>query len=330
MIIASEIKDYKSNSANSDGGAITATQIKVAQLSALVAAGATALPVYDSAGILNGETLVIDDNTNKEAVTVNSTVTPTSIPCAALTNGYAAETPVGSMNALFPNITGAESESGVTKYRKFYRKNTNGSSILANPRSYIPNQVENAALSVGFGLDHADDTDGAQGNMVTLAADDTVEVVSDGADTRTVTVSGLRASDGAFISEIITLDGTTPVASVNTFKANGVVRAYVSALSASRSVIVRRNTGDTLIGTIGINKKISFLWFGKKITAGSVANAEGGDVPGGAPVDATNSILFADIAAGENIPYWLRYMAAAGSAAAGYSTGVVSTKGETT
>jgi hypothetical protein len=329
-IAPAEIIDYRSSNVNSDGGTITATKLKLAQLSAAILAGAIALPVYDSAGIVNEDTGVIDNGTNKEALTVNGTPTATSIPVTATVNGYAKDTPFGIKQNLIPNITAAQSEAGLTLYRKFFRRNTNASLVWANPRNYINNQVENAALSFGFGLDHADDTDGAQGNMTALAADDTIQVLSDGADTRTVTINGLRASDGAAISEVLTLNGTTAVTSSNTFKAGGVYRAFVSALNAARTVTIRRTTGAVALGAIGINKRVCWLWFGKRITAGSIVNAEGGDAPGGGIIDATNSILFQDVAAAGAIPFWLRYMVAAGSAAAGNSTGVVATKGETT
>lgn len=329
-ILASEIIDYKSSAASSDGGAISATKVKVGQLSAAVLVTDTTIPVYDSSSFAASEVVVFDDGTTKQEKTISSIPNGTSIVLsAAIGTAYAADTAFGAKQNLIPNITAAQSEAGLTLYRKFFRKNSNASLTWTSPRNYVPNQVENAALSIGFGLDHADDTDGAQGNMAALAADDTVQVISDGADTRVVTVSGLKA-DGTFISENLTLNGAVAVTSTNTFKAGGVVRAYAASLDALRTVTVRRTTGATTLGTIGINKKACWLWFGKKITAGAIANAEGGDIPGGGTIDATNSILFADVAAAGNIPVWVRYMCAAGSAAAGNSTGIAATKGETT
>ena len=330
-ILTSDLTDFKSSAASSDGGAISATKVKVGMLSAAVLTTDTTIPVYDSSPFAVNDVIVFDDGATKQEKTISSIPNGTSIVIsAAIGTAYVKDTPFGAKQNLFPNVIASESEAGLTRYRKFFRKNAHATLTLTLPRNYINNQVENAALALGFGLDHADDGDGGQGNMVALAADDTVQVLSDGADTRQVTISGLKASDGSFISETLTLNGVTAVTSTNTFKAGGVVRAYVSALDAARSVTIRRTTGATTLGTIGINKKISFLWFGKKITAGAIANAEGGDIPGGATIDATNSILFADVAATSNIPFWCRYMCAAGSAAAGNSTGNVATKGETT
>ena len=53
--------------------------------------------------------------------------------------------------------------------------------------------------------------------IVDLSANDVVEVVSDGADVRTVTVTG-RLATGAIDSDAIVLNGTTFVAGAKTFK----------------------------------------------------------------------------------------------------------------
>ncbi len=328
-ILVSELVDYKSSAANSDGGAISVNKIKVGMLSAAVLTTDTNLPVYDSSPFATNDVIVFDDGSTKTERTISAVPDGTHVTISAtIGTAYVKDTPFGAKQNLFPNVTAVESDTGLTRYRKFFRKNNHGTLTWANPRNYIPNQVENAALSIGFGLDHADDGDGAQGNMSAFGANAVVAIVSDGADTRQVTVSGIRASDGVFVSETLTLTGTTEVVGAVTF--SKLLRAYVSALDAARIVTIRQGTGGTTRGTIGLNKKISFVWMGKTISGGSIVNAEGGDIPGGGTIDPSNSILFADVAAAGNIPIWARYVAAAGSAAAGNSTGSVATKGETT
>lgn len=83
-----------------------------------------------------------------------------------------------------------------------------------------------------------------------IAATDTVEVVSDGADTRDVTVYGRNAA-GAIVSEAMTLNGATFVAGAVAFER--IMKITLSASSGTRTVTVRRATGDTLIATLGIN-----------------------------------------------------------------------------
>lgn len=81
-----------------------------------------------------------------------------------------------------------------------------------------------------------------------IAATDNVEVLSDGADTRNITVTG-RIASGAIVAETISLTGTTPVTSTNQFER--IEKCVLSGTDASRTVTVRRATGDTLICTIG-------------------------------------------------------------------------------
>src|SRR3990167_1306583 len=118
-IVSADLKEYESNSANSDGGEITAVEVV--------------------------------DNVD---------------------------------NNLFTDITGDEAAAGGTEYRKSFRKDTHGSLSWQNVVTWLQSQPTNAALSFGFGIDHADDVDGAQGNMSAFSANAVVAVVSDGADTR--------------------------------------------------------------------------------------------------------------------------------------------------
>lgn len=73
------------------------------------------------------------------------------------------------------------------------------------------------------------------------------EVVSDGADTRTVTVTG-RLPNGAISSDPIVLNGTTPVAGAVTFER--VLAIVLSTTDASRTVQVKQGAAGTVRATI--------------------------------------------------------------------------------
>lgn len=92
---------------------------------------------------------------------------------------------------------------------------------------------------------------GVHGLFTDIAAVDFVEILSDGADTRTFSITG-RTGDGVEVNEGPTsLNGATPVTSANQYER--ILKVALSALNATRTVTVRRATGDTLIGTLGPN-----------------------------------------------------------------------------
>lgn len=78
-----------------------------------------------------------------------------------------------------------------------------------------------------------------------LGSSDTVDVVSDGADTRDVVITGRDAS-GSIVSETLTLNGTTPVTGSQTFER--ILKIVLSATDASRTVTV--SDGDSGDGTL--------------------------------------------------------------------------------
>lgn len=255
-IVSADLKEYKSNSTDSDGGAITATEVV--------------------------------DNTD---------------------------------NNLFSDITGDEAAAGGTEYRKAFRKNTHGTLTWQNVVTWLQSQPTNAALSFGFGIDHADDADGAQGNMSAFSANAVVAVVSDGADTRQVTVVGEDAS-GNRQQEVLTLNGTTEVVGSLTF--SKLYGAYVASLSASRIVTIRQGSGGTTRGTIGINKKISFIWYGRRYSGGSPVDAEGGNMASKAA-----GMEHGNIAAGANFGLWYRLTWPAGAGAVTANSTQVKSEGDT-
>jgi hypothetical protein len=83
-----------------------------------------------------------------------------------------------------------------------------------------------------------------------IAATDAVEILSDGADTRTATVYGRNAA-GALINEAEVLAGATPQTTTATFER--INRVTLSAKDASRTVTFRRATDDATIFTLGPN-----------------------------------------------------------------------------
>jgi hypothetical protein len=255
-IVSGDLKEYKSNSANSDGGDITATEVV--------------------------------DNTD---------------------------------NNLFSDITGDEAAAGGTEYRKAFRKNTHGTLDWQNVVTWLQSQPTNAALSFGFGINHADDADGAQGNMSAFSANAVVAVVSDGADTRQITIVGEDAS-GNRQQEILTLNGTTEVVGALTF--SKLYGAYAASLSGSRIVTIRQGSGGTTRGTIGVNKKISFIWYGRRYSGGSPVDAEGGNMASKAA-----GMEHGNIAAGANFGIWYRLTWPAGAGAVTANSSQVKSEGDT-
>ncbi len=201
-------------------------------------------------------------------------------------------------NNLFTDITGDEAAAGGTEYRKIFRKNTHATLTWQNVVSWLLSQPTNAALSFGFGLNSIDDADGSQGNMSAFGANAVVAVVSDGVDTRIVTVVGEDAS-GNRQSENLTLNGAVEVVGTLTF--SKLYGASVASLSASRIVTIRQGSGGVTRGTIGLNKKISFIWYGKKYTGATLGNAEGGDMTSKAAGQKNG-----DVAPAANFGLWYR------------------------
>lgn len=106
---------------------------------------------------------------------------------------------------------------------------------------------------------HAEDDASTQGGAIAtagsveftdIAAVDNIEVLSDGADVRNITLTGRNAA-GAIISEVIALAGAVAQASVNQYER--LLKAVLASADGARTVTIRRATGDTLIATLGPN-----------------------------------------------------------------------------
>lgn len=94
--------------------------------------------------------------------------------------------------------------------------------------------------------------------MTQLAANDAVGVVSDGADTRTITITGRNAA-GAIVSEALVLTGAVRVAGAQVFER--ILKVVASAADGARSVVVDRNTGGAVVSTLGPNITSSRVLF---------------------------------------------------------------------
>lgn len=110
-----------------------------------------------------------------------------------------------------------------------------------------------AQTTGGVIQDAAHASGGYRVEFTDLAANDDVEALSDGADTRTVTVTGRNAA-GAIVTDSITLNGTTPAqaGTPNTFER--ILRVELSAKDASRTVTVRRAPTGATIATVAPNE----------------------------------------------------------------------------
>lgn len=84
-----------------------------------------------------------------------------------------------------------------------------------------------------------------------MTANALIAVVSDGADTRTVTVFG-RLASGARDSEALVLNGAVEVVGAKTFER--LLRVAVGATSGTRTVTVKQGAGGATLGTIPINE----------------------------------------------------------------------------
>jgi hypothetical protein len=88
--------------------------------------------------------------------------------------------------------------------------------------------------------------------QLVLAANDDVEALSDGADTRTCTVTG-RDATGAIVSDTITLNGTTPAQAGTPKTFERILKVVLSAADGARTVTIRRAPGGATVVTLPPN-----------------------------------------------------------------------------
>jgi hypothetical protein len=84
-----------------------------------------------------------------------------------------------------------------------------------------------------------------------FGANAVVAIISDGADTRNVTVTG-RLATGVIDTDIIALNGAVEALGVKTFER--ILKVEAATTSGTRTVTVKQGTGGSTIGTIPINE----------------------------------------------------------------------------
>jgi hypothetical protein len=90
-----------------------------------------------------------------------------------------------------------------------------------------------------------------QHDELILAANDTLEALSDGADVRTITVVGRDAAGEILTAGPTALNGATPVALTGTFER--VLKVTLSAADGARTVTLRRAAGGATVCTLTPN-----------------------------------------------------------------------------
>ena len=102
-------------------------------------------------------------------------------------------------------------------------------------------------------------------SLTQWSANAVAAVVSDGADTRTVTVTG-RLASGVVDSEVLTLTGTSEVVGAKTWER--VLKVVLSTTSGSRTVTLKQGSGGSTRATIGINETKSHINFQQSASSG--------------------------------------------------------------
>jgi hypothetical protein len=93
------------------------------------------------------------------------------------------------------------------------------------------------------------------------------EVVSDGADTRNVTIEGRNAA-GAIITETNALNGTTPVLFAATYER--ILTVTIASSSGTRIVLVKEGASGTTRVTIGLNETSRTAMFRRSASAAGI------------------------------------------------------------
>lgn len=101
------------------------------------------------------------------------------------------------------------------------------------------------------------------------AANNVAQVVSDGADTRTVTITG-RLTTGVVDTEALVLNGTTAVTGAKTWER--VLSAVIGATDAARTVSVKEGAGGTVRATIGPNETTRHILFQQSSSTTAIRN----------------------------------------------------------
>jgi hypothetical protein len=199
----------------------------------------------------------------------------------------------GVSNNLWPDVTSAERIAGGERFRKVFWKNSHATDAALKPVLYAPVLPTGATLSLGLGFNSADDDDPAQGSMTAFGAAAQVALISDGTDTRQVTVYGLNNA-GSPVPTVETVTLTSAVEKLTTATFSKVYAVMAASEDASRTITVKQGSGGTTRGTIPVSRKCCWIW-----VAGPSSKAAG--------------IALPDLAAGANYGLWLRLAWTAGA-----------------
>jgi hypothetical protein len=124
--------------------------------------------------------------------------------------------------------------------------------------------------------DPSDDTSLAGGaisitsrpDLTQWTANAVAAVISDGADTRTVTITG-RLASGIIDTEVLTLNGAVEVVGAKTWER--VLSAVTSATSATRTVLVKQGSGGATRATISVNETTRHILFRDSTSEAAIA-----------------------------------------------------------
>jgi hypothetical protein len=160
--------------------------------------------------------------------------------------------------AFWADIADVDRVAGGSQTKKWFVYNDHGTDALISPSVWVSFEPTYCTEEIGLGFDDTDDDDATtQGNMTAWSANAVAAVLSDGSDTRTVTVYGLDAA-GDPVSENIVLNGTSEVVGSQVFSV--VYAAKASATDVTNTVTVRQGSGGTTRGTIEPSVISCFLW----------------------------------------------------------------------
>lgn len=173
--------------------------------------------------------------------------------------GARSVTPIvsGVSNNVFPDVSNSSRLAGGVLHRKIFLANNHAIDAYAAHSIWIPVQPSRCEARIGLGFDDAEDDDAAAGGLTVFSGAARLALISDAADSRSVTVYGLVG--GVPTAETIVLAGAAQVLSVATFDA-GSPWALHTTLSASRTITIREGAGGPTRGSIGIGAVSCFAW----------------------------------------------------------------------
>lgn len=210
------------------------------------------------------------------------------------------------LNNLFADVATAEAAAGANQYRKCFIKNGHATLSWQNATLWRSQNTLSSDDEVSMGMGSALDTDGS--NLLTAwSGNSVVAIISNGADTRQVTIVG-EDNSGVRATETLTANNAVEVVGSQSF--SKVYLVYVTSLDSNRTITIKQGSGGTSRGTIAGTFYSAILY------QNPTAKASGG-------------ILLGNIAAGSAAAIWLKRVVAAGAQSYTSNTGEITVEGET-